>query len=535
MKRNSNTKATTKNYKKGSNTKTMGKCGSSSKVKEDRNIAPEERVSPSNDPAFYSRYPELVSASANLFFSEALGTKISNKESTTYVGIADNTMAVPGIMAINYLPTIGASTDGSSPANSVSRAIYSFVRHANSGSKNYDAPDLMLYLMAMDSMYQYWSYAARMYGILRLYAPKNRYLAKYLVEAAGGNYEDLTANMAQFRYELNSAAVKLNSFAVPKDMAFFTRHVTMCSGIYSDAASAGPKSQLYLFKPYNVWKYSDTGSQYGGSLGAVNLTTSKMTVASFVTVFNDMYNAIMYDEDLNIMSGDILKAYGTSGIYMVPQLPENYTVIPAYDDVILSQIENCTLVGRPKLQNGVTQDPNTGVLVWDPAFSVAGGRLGLSQSRVLNMHVDNIAPIDVMEATRLMVPVEEEPGSTPQAPTTIRALTFGSEIPCFAEIYTLNYTSEGVSATETTVECSVIKVGETATPALLSQFNRAPMFYVTNAQANPGKEPNWIVGVQGWIGNLDNYATIPNTTLEKLHTTAMLSLLDVPRVATASK
>lgn len=76
-------------------------------------------------------------------------------------------------MKIGFVPSIGRTSGESSPANVASKNIYSFVRFANSGRTNYEATDLMMFLLAMDNAYMYAGYLIRIYGIIMKNDPSN--------------------------------------------------------------------------------------------------------------------------------------------------------------------------------------------------------------------------------------------------------------------------------------------------------------------------------------------------------------------------
>lgn len=78
-----------------------------------------------------------------------------------------DTFVVPGIMTFMYAPSIGVafSTD-SAAINVAAKNIYAYVRFANSGARNYDAPNLMTYLLALDSAYQIYACGVRLYAAL---------------------------------------------------------------------------------------------------------------------------------------------------------------------------------------------------------------------------------------------------------------------------------------------------------------------------------------------------------------------------------
>lgn len=122
-----------------------------------------------NDPSWYAANSALLRDSASFSFNNPLGNRITLSGAPSSVSIS-RTFAIPGVYAIYCGPSIGRSLDNSSPVNIAARNIYSFVRHANSGHSNYDAPDLMLYLLAMDQLYSGLAFMSRAYGVMSQYS-----------------------------------------------------------------------------------------------------------------------------------------------------------------------------------------------------------------------------------------------------------------------------------------------------------------------------------------------------------------------------
>ena len=138
---------------KGRNPKYQGKRVNKSRKSElDDQI--NERYSKDNDWRWYAQNEQLLKDTASFSYNYPLGSLV--QRTATGKEPVDTT-AIPGIMAVHVSPAFGGSDSRTSPINVAMRNIYSFVRHANSGHTNYDAPDLAIYLMAMDSCYSFLS------------------------------------------------------------------------------------------------------------------------------------------------------------------------------------------------------------------------------------------------------------------------------------------------------------------------------------------------------------------------------------------
>lgn len=321
----------------------------------------------SNDFSWYNTLPELIATSANFPFGRPVGTEVSLTMGSKVRGIDPGTLdlytdptegymiptSMPGFMFIHWNPTIGISTNGNSPVNVTARNIYSFVRHANSGAANYDSTDLMIYLLAMDSIFSCYQAAIRAYGYLNLYSAVNRYMPRALVEGLGFDFDDLVANQAQFAFAINNIAYKIGSFAIPNFMSYYLRHMWMNANTYRDANNM--KSQVYGFVEDTVFKYDDSyesGSDNKTFAGLKRVPTpwstaegGACTVTSWTNFMNELINPMLASEDMGIMSGDVLKAFGGNNLFMVAPIDPNYAIDPVYNPEVLAQIQNLSIIG----------------------------------------------------------------------------------------------------------------------------------------------------------------------------------------------
>lgn len=216
-----------------------------------------------NDPMWYAKNEAMLSDAASYSYNAPVGSSVPIVMSNTTYSTTSPT-SVPSVLALRTLPTIGISKDAASPANLAANNIYSFVRYQNSGAKNYDQADLMLYLLAMDSIYSCWNWLKRMYGYMAVYSQYNKTMPSALGLADGINTTDSISGLADFRLFLNRTAAQISSFCVPAVMPYFIRHSWMYSNVYRDSDTN--KAQMYMFVPAGFYQYNETDSQYGGQL-----------------------------------------------------------------------------------------------------------------------------------------------------------------------------------------------------------------------------------------------------------------------------
>lgn len=155
-----------------------------------------------NDWRWYAQNEQLMRDYASYSFNNPVGEIMLTGNPRI------DSASVPGVMALRFYPCIGFANDETSPINVAMRRLYSFVRHANSGASNYDAPDLMMYCVAVDSAYMFLAHMKRVYGVMLNYTPFNRYYPKALVAAMQFNFDNIEKNLNDFRGYINQYAIK---------------------------------------------------------------------------------------------------------------------------------------------------------------------------------------------------------------------------------------------------------------------------------------------------------------------------------------
>lgn len=525
----------------------------------------------SNDPAWYATNPQLLKDAASIPWTLPVGKPIE----TGIVRTDDNgdpkeeiQVKVPGVMALRTIPSFGMCREESDPINIASTAMYSFIRHANSGHSNYDAPDLMVYVLAMTQVYSYITFLQRVYSVSTLYAQGNRFMPKALVECMDVDYSDVTSQLANFRYGINLLIDKASSFAVPNNMSIFLRSAFLYQYIYAGGPSI--KDQLYFYTPAGFLKYdlnkdplSSVTQADSSGLEFVPFPTSsttKMTVSGLLEYGRDMIDRLLEQEDLGIMSGDILKAYGSSGIIKLAPLPEAVEFTPVYNGLVLEQIKNATIVNAQYYKNNaICQDPKKKFLksnlclyrekLTDDASAAFARDIECHRGhKLITTALPNPDATTVMEITR-MTPVlgnlfqskyvEMSNGKSTEYNMDYYFLYSGSEIAIEARMILdakgnkVTFTSnELVTKSGTNVAMTGVQLdGLLKVVSALSNFKFHPCvryWQTTDGAAGHGRS------LLGQFYDLDNYAVVHAEDLNRIHETAIMSMLSVPNVARVS-
>lgn len=539
----------------------------------------------SNDFAWYNTIPELITTSANFPFGRPVGTEISLTTGIQIGGGAPNTLdyyndpilgntiptSMPGFMFIHWNPTIGVSTNGNSPVNVTARNIYSFVRHANSGAANYDSTDLMIYLLAMDSIYSCYQAAIRAYGYLNLYNAVNRYMPKALVEGLGFDFDDLIANQAQFAFAINNIAYKIGSFAIPNFMSYYLRHMWMNANTYRDAANM--KSQIYGFVEDTVFKYDDSyevGTDNKTFAGLERVDTpwaggsqAKCTVEGWTNFMNELINPILASEDMGIMSGDVLKAFGGNNLFIVAPIDPNYAIDPVYNPEVLTQIQNMTIVGAVAedttvkragtlltgdIMQPVNENTGEGYLYSYPAFKDASAANQTNAAMNVTMVDQMLTSLEevpskefVTVATRLMNRMDYVYNSgDPEAQNVYyvdESHGLSTEVVSHIEMIYNNHGNvvgsdlKGYGLVFGTVEGSFLPspLQMASVLAALSKFDWQPT--VPIQYANSAENVYFV----GFYQDTTNYSIMTSEDLTNIHDAVLMSEFYIPQIAGATR
>lgn len=410
----------------------------------------------SNDPGWYFKDKNILDSVASFSFNNALGRRIPlstffNKNGKLVVKAAKSASTASGVMGINIGLTAGVADSAQDPLNLAAVNVYSYVRYKNSGAANYDAPDFMLYLVAMDSIYACWNWLKRVYGIASTYSQLNRYEPKGMFAIENIDFDDIISNLANFRSWLNVKADEISAYCVPATMTYNVRHSWLFSNVFADSESG--KAQLYMYVPDFFFKYDETSSPNGGKLtpiacprSAAYTGTTPAKLSDLKNILNTMLEALNYSEDIGVMSGDVLKAYESSGLFKLSTFEADYRVEPTYSKEVLTQIENLTITtfaAEDIPSFAISQDPNTNFLKCKPVSTYPGNFE--SEAKMLNFHWNNPTPEDVVVATRLTSVLGPNTSTTG---VSKRVISCGSEVTTGVNICTWAESAD-VDAAET--------------------------------------------------------------------------------------
>ena len=482
-----------------------------------------------NDWRFYAASEEIAKSVASVPFNYMGGTpfRVSGtvfvNEGKPSVTLA-NTAAIPAVMALDYVPSIGNVLPGTATSiNLASAQLYTMIRRANSGAKVYEAADVMMYVLAMQDIYASYFNCKRALGCLKLHTIQNHNLPKAILRALQIDYEDLRANAAQYRAMLNELATKINAFAIPSYFKAFDRAAFINSRLFGDSNDI--KSQIYLYHKTGYYVWSATASTAGSSLQweeyVVDDTglSSTLTLREYISKLNTQIDALYLDSDILTMSGDIFKAF-PGKLYAVSEIGEDFITEILFDTDVLAQIENSfalipnySLIGHNNWIWNMNVVQSNQLISFNPYVANSTSPdmfvLGLTlTNRAFNSHKESPDFRDVLEWTRNSTVVSVEITSTD---VRARAVQSGLEIVLGYNIWYYNSQTLTVLSFGHILPSLSYNLGAQQV-ALLSNFDWMPILYAPGTTAN---SPCYI------HGDIKNVTLLDSEVLSRIHTAAM--------------
>lgn len=441
--------------KKFSNSRTSSKSSknkySRSKGKNDKNERRTMDTTGSNEfksnpIEWYNKYPHLLESVGRIPFPYRPGIPLpigyNNTNSKVYK------MQIPSVMKITYAPTIGKSNDNQSPISQVAKELYGRVRAAFSSELVVDAPDLVMYLLALDSIFSNIAFLKRVYRIVNSYTPENYDIPDMLLSACGfttAQIKDLRINWIQGWSLINSLILMTRKFKCPAVMDVFNRHYWMNDNVYTDAPSIN--SQMYIFVPSVFYTFEEVASENGTSLSVSEFKDD------FIGSWTDMYSAVLgqiealaASSDAYTISGYLKRAFDGVGDFVIDEIEQMPAFTPTYDAVVLMQIENSRTLPVTHTTLEITQDVTTNAILCNPRIMTSGAiNLGYyGTHELLNLRTDNPQVPEVIEATRLM-PVMSNPFTMGEV-QGVRDVFSATEIPEFYTMYARGLTGSVVES-----------------------------------------------------------------------------------------
>lgn len=518
-----------------------------------------------NDPEWYKRFPELAFGAANLPFSERLGSPVNMGNLSLDMITTDNKVvryqgnklndAIPGICSVRTKPSYGFNTDLNSPLNIAASQFYTNVRYVNSGRKNYDPADLMIAEMAIADLYAYINWMQRLYGYAYMYSMRNNYINEALISANNVNVTDICEKLANFRYWINTFISRVSAFAVPSTINIFQRRAFMYAHLYTESTTGNIKDQLYQFVPdgFYMFDLDETGKGCLRYKRMLNYVSAKWTLNNIISFGELLLSKISNDEDFGLISGDIIKAYGSNLIGLSP-VPEALIIMPEYEEYTLSQIRNAHIANVLRddtahdfklagnndetFKTGDVMQANNGNLVTAEALAkdVPYPMIYAVEPGIITVTNPEPSIDDVLECTRLTTCACPTSQDGVQDTSDVTILTTGSDVVVGWTMSEYYFNSNNIFVLlEEFVDSNVI--AQSSISNFLRRldgvhFHWAPPIILSDVRESTDEGVDYNVTRFDILSNVDNYTSMSWDMVSRLHEVAIISLLSVPGVAT---
>lgn len=476
-----------------------------------------------NDFSWYNRNPLLTRAVASVPFPYRPGMFIPWANDTGDSATVNPTDSIPGIMAIYWEPTIGQTSTATDPASIVGKEIFSKVREAFSGSIDADAPDFVIYLMSLDSIFSYIAQLKRLYRTVSVYSPNNLVTPDALIQAYFPNFSlddiaEIKANKMQLFQVINELVGMTRKFRCPAVFDVFNRHYWMNDNVYLDAPTQ--LGQMYVFSQDGYYQFtlaSTPQSTQAGGLTIVSPTLNSGTLVSDMFAFGrQLIDALAGSDDAYIISGYLARAFESSPKFEVSNIEIDEVLTPVFDPLVLSQISN--LVTVDAVNNDVSQDPTTNALICSPTVGLGDQDIQRSVviSPILNINSENPSLEEVVEATRLHCWIDEDGKviCATELPKLIRFIFNPNVTQGYISGIMNQFTYMDTTATVGTSKFNVVNFARDV--AIITKFAGSPKFYVGIKGSN-GKYDAEV------FGDYLNPTTLTDEMLKNLHRVCLYS------------
>lgn len=380
------------------------------------------KLSPLNDFSWWNHNPLLTEGAARFPYTTKAGMRFNffhpGEQGQT---VADFT--VPGIAVLEWLPTVGQSSQPEDPASIIGTQLYSKVRAAYSGALAVDAPDFVIYLLGLDSVFSYIARLRRIYRVVNVFSPENHNTPDVLLAALG---IDDTRAISSIRREkvklwqgINTLIAQTHRVHCPAVFDLFNRHVWMNENVYTDAPV--PNSQWYVFRQDSYYKFAAINTPDGVPAGGLKPSAPPMnadaTVDALLDFGSELINAFLGWDDVFTISGYLGRAFEGTPEYVIPELAQDEVFSPVYVPEVLMQIENANTIcdGNSNAEllasTQISQNPLTNCILSAPKLpSYKSTTWQHNWSEVLTMRTDTPGVQENVIASRLHASVDAHDG-----------------------------------------------------------------------------------------------------------------------------
>lgn len=267
--------------------------------------------------------------------------------------IVNNSAPKMPTIAIHELILTIPSTNDTTWLDSMT-ILYKQIRAANSGARNYTSLILQKYLFNLRSMYAIYYTFKKMVALANNYDMLDATKPNLMIETAVGIYgsgtsDTITPTVLSELADLRTFGENLNSRLIhlfPCKCSLLERTEWLFSNVFAD--SNDKKADHHQFALCGGWvPYIDNAN----AIQNVNIDRHSIctngALNTFRTAINTIIDAMQGIQDIEVLTGDLIKAFGTSLSFPKHDWSYRMPLPITYDEAALTQIQNENVVGPP--------------------------------------------------------------------------------------------------------------------------------------------------------------------------------------------
>lgn len=455
-----------------------------------------------NDPSWYTREGLNGMVGANF---AALSTvnpiDIGNSKVRTNTGISFDTL-------------VGCPSDKNGSFMKMMTLMYAEIREKNSGAANYNPKILGSYVHDIMTLRALYIHACRNIAAVRASQPGNGDSPYYLAGVVSQySYRDIADNLANYSNALKLIGKDMSVLPIPK-LAMFDREEFLYGRVFADSKTN--KASFMAFVPSSyIRRINISGNDYVYTVVQKQLPTS---MNALITEMQDMLMNITTNPVISILRGDLIKAFGYSGVDMSQYVDRPVTI--EYNRTVLSQIENMNILFNDLIIEEDTGKTGNLYLKMDTSLLEIPQRAS-DTAWMINFH-DGMTPDSgtLLAITRNMVYSDVDGAHTSGDPVLyvryITAVNSAAQTVTYGDL--MDAINNIQSTTQTEAENGLREVANIA--SIVDGF---PWVWTgTGAERNAGS----------YIWDVDQWAIINTTQLEQMNEQCIRSLFyyRAPRV-----
>lgn len=555
---NQRSKGKSANYKKKKNSKGLQEQNTGMTNFDSSASANELKGAP-NHIEWYNRIPDLYNPAFSVPKMPSLGYSVNKMIGNE--NVRPNTNEPPfnisGVMSFTFIPMIGETSSVTSPINQVAQYMWKKFRTGLTSNGWYEPTDLMMYVMAADSIYMLIMHLMRIYGVATWYSATNRFLPERILLALGIHPEDtlVNGNLPLLRMEINKLIMKMSTYHIPSGFDYVTRHSWLTANIFADSED-GDRAQMYVFTPKYYWEacmVEPTETEGGPALRPVawqSPTTDEDNYLPLKDLIGKIDAAIvnMHEVfDATRLSAEVDRVFGEK-IHTIKPIPEDYTVGPTYNVNMLQQIKNIVVLSESwypsNIYNAIadygTPNQRSYIRYTNKGFSKTGRGAMYGGVPIIDYLMSDPTPDDTCYATRFMAYTKKSANWTAADPEY--DLICGSEVITGAWIFPADHTT--ASSAQTNVypiepfnthilsSSNTVAAHDLVDIALASQFKSVPLVYRMKYNWNTGGAipEDGAITLYNVIGQFNNVSVVTLDALENMHEAVLFSLFNYPNI-----